>query len=159
MVSVPSLPTAMRIEVNRLSSSHFPISASACQATTVQRRAESAALCFRPPQFPAPPMVHASTAMCAARLLLPPPRPVSFSPPSCALQFPSPSRLYVTRSSTAAARARRRGPPRRPPEQPPARLRPHLPERCPGNKLTSTSSSNPTRTAHLQPLSASVLLP
>jgi hypothetical protein len=78
----------------------------------------------------------------------------------------------LSRRSTVA-RARRRGLSHRPAEQPHARLRPHLPEKCPGIELSatkhhrrvnqchlpSTSSTNPMRTAHLLPPSTLVLLP
>jgi hypothetical protein len=62
----------------------------------------STALCCRPPQFFVSPTVHAAMAMCAAPLLLPTRRPVSFSPPRCAILFPSPSHLCIARSSPAA---------------------------------------------------------
>jgi hypothetical protein len=61
----------------------------------------STALRFRPPRFFVSPTVHAFTAMCAARLLLPTQRPVSFSPPRCTILFPSPSHLCIARSSPA----------------------------------------------------------
>jgi hypothetical protein len=57
----------------------------------------------RPPWFFTSPAVHAATAMCAARLLLPTLRPVSFSPLRCAIRFPSPSRLCIAHSSPAAS--------------------------------------------------------
>jgi hypothetical protein len=96
-----SLSIAMGIEANRLSSSRSPISALACQATVAQHRVRSATLCFRPLLFFTSPTIHAATAMCAACLLLPTLRPVSFSP-QCAILFPSPSRLCIACSSPAA---------------------------------------------------------
>jgi hypothetical protein len=95
-VSTMSLSTTMGIEVNRLSSSRSPILASACQATTTQCRIQSTVLHFHPP------FIHAATATCAALLLLSTLRPVSFSPPRCAILFPSPYCHCIVRSSPAA---------------------------------------------------------
>jgi hypothetical protein len=118
----------------------------ACPLLSPDRRRpqSSAALRFHPPWFFASPTVHAATAMCVARLLLPTPRPVSFFPSSLChpISIPiSPLHHVLFSHRSTATRARCQGPPCRPPEQSPTRLRPHLPEQCPGIEQPATKLS------------------